>query len=219
MKEILAILLCLFLISCAVPDESERPIEPQQTLQKKLSDNTLEEIPEEESPVNETTEETLDDTQPLAENHVIIEIPEENETEEEVPEDNQTEQETTESCSETDTGQVCTFETYEQAEAFKTECEEENNRYVCYGYCPPANSHYCDRKYSDALTKCDDNDDCEGYCTVTREFLMEEFGQPVVQQQNCTDCNGNCAPYPLRECDVYNELDDEVVNTHWQVCN
>ncbi|HCW32520.1 MAG: hypothetical protein UT55_C0009G0004 [Candidatus Peregrinibacteria bacterium GW2011_GWE2_39_6] len=112
-------------------------------------------------------------------------------------------------CQATETGWDCVLTeekgtSYSQFEdkneEFKKACENLSGHWICYGKCAPFASHYCDLVYQDAGKSCENSNQCQGFCTI--ESPDDNLG------------NGKCAPYPLRACDRWYEVNDGVVTDH-----
>jgi len=97
---------------------------------------------------------------------------------------------------------------------FEGLCGDQRGNWKCYGDCMPSYDHYCDMLFDDAGEKCLSSNDCMGYCVVDRdkvEEIMIETGEGIQCEGKCS---GVCAEYPLRECDRWFEVNNNVIEDH-----
>ena len=115
------------------------------------------------------------------------------------------------SCTNTDTGWECNFNTTEDdwrgieiSDMYKERCNEQGGAWRCYGYCMATYNHYCDFKFDDAGSPCFTSWQCGGKC-VKKEGNESFFGE--------------CSEYALRTCDSFSEFNFGITSSNFVLCD
>jgi hypothetical protein len=108
--------------------------------------------------------------------------------------------------------------TYEPIrDQFSEVCQQQNGFFRSYGYGTPNYDHFCDWKFSDAGKKCLNSATCQGKCIIEGDGAVIETMDPVDQLNSKLE--GTCAPFELRTCDWYIELNDEKIFENNAICD
>ena len=112
-------------------------------------------------------------------------------------------------------------------------CKARGGYFDCYPVCPPYGDYICEYALKDAGKKCTNSSQCQSKCIVDEDFMENKFDEMkkqnpgkyelwqtsfTIDSYECSDCEGKCAKYPTKECDVYYEFNNGLVIPYAQLC-
>ncbi len=87
----------------------------------------------------------------------------------------------------------------------------------------PYYTRHCDFPFEDAGKECGNSNQCKGKCVVNLEeikrFCPVEQIMGSFNSFKCEGVKGKCSQYPLRMCDIFYELNDNIVTANFVLCD
>jgi len=89
---------------------------------------------------------------------------------------------------------------------FQQSCQAQGGHFSCPEPCYADMARYCDARLSDANKKCSDSRQCQGGCVIEvadfNQLFPDLADQDLVGFDCQGQCQGTCARYPIRTCDL-----------------